>query len=54
MIKALMLAYKRNLVYKATCKELSSLSNAELYDLGLERYNIKFAAYEATYGKGTF
>ena len=51
MLKALINAYKRNMVYRATFNDLSSLSNKELYDLGIDRSSIKSAAYEATYGK---
>jgi len=51
MFKALFDAYKRNAVYRATYSELDSLSNKELYDLGMTRSSIRDAAYEATYGK---
>lgn len=47
-----MIALKRWRVYNATYSELNSLSNKELFDLGIDRSDIKSAAYEATYGKG--
>ena len=54
MLKALIDAYRRNVVYRTTYNELASLSNRELYDLGMTRGCIKDAAYEATYGKEAF
>ena len=51
MLKALVNAYKRHLVYRATYNELNSLTNKELYDLGIDRSQIELAAREATYGK---
>ena len=53
MLKALIDAYRRNVVYRTTYNELASLSNKELYDLGMTRGCIRDAAYEATYGKET-
>ena len=37
--------------YRHTCKELQSLSDRELNDLGLHRSGIRTVAYEAAYGK---
>lgn len=51
MIKALIIAYKRHAVYMATYKELNSLSDKELHDLGIDRSQIETVAREATYGK---
>ncbi|MFN3662681.1 MAG: DUF1127 domain-containing protein [Yoonia sp.] len=41
---------KRN-VYMTTLRELSSLSDRDLSDLGLSRTDIKAIALEAAYGK---
>jgi uncharacterized protein YjiS (DUF1127 family) len=51
MLKAMILAYKRHTVYRATYRELAALSNKELYDLGIDRSMIEEVAMEATYGK---
>lgn len=37
-------------VFRATCRELSVLSDRELGDLGIPRSNIKGLAMEAAYG----
>lgn len=37
-------------MYRKTVAELSSLSNNELFDLGLNRSTIKTSAIEAVYG----
>lgn len=49
MIKALILAYKRHAIYRATYKELQQLSDRELRDLGINRSDIECVAREATY-----
>lgn len=54
MLKALFDAYRKNVVYRTTYKELDSLSNRELSDLGMTRSSIKDAAYSAAYGKEAF
>lgn len=51
MLKAIMIAYKRHLIYTRTLKELESLSDRELYDLGIDRSEITRLAHEATYGE---
>lgn len=51
MLKALVTAYKRHLIYTATHKELSILSDRELHDLGINRSDIHTIAHEATYGE---
>ncbi|WP_322893400.1 MULTISPECIES: DUF1127 domain-containing protein [unclassified Yoonia] len=38
-------------VYLTTLRELQSLSNRDLADLGLSRSDIRFIAMEAAYGK---
>ncbi len=52
MLNAFMIALQRRRVYSVTYNELARLSNNELFDLGLNRSDIKSVAYEATYGKG--
>jgi uncharacterized protein YjiS (DUF1127 family) len=51
MIKALILAYKKHAIYRETYKELNSLSNKELHDLGIDRSDVEKVAIDATYGK---
>ncbi len=51
MFTSLLIAFKKRSVYRQTMKELNSLSNKELSDLGLERYDIENIAREAAYGK---
>lgn len=41
----------RRAVYRQTYRELSSMSDRELYDLGITRGDIEGLAYEATYGE---
>jgi uncharacterized protein YjiS (DUF1127 family) len=50
MLKAIMVAYKRHLIYTRTLKELECLSDRELYDLGIDRSEVAKLAHEATYG----
>ena len=50
MINKLSNWYSKHRAYKQTYKELNSLTNHELYDLGFDRGMIKHVAYEATYG----
>lgn len=51
MIKSIIDSYRKRKTYKSTYNELSSLSNRELYDLGIERCDIHKIAYESAYGK---
>lgn len=51
MIKALIIAYKKHAVYMATYKELNSLSDKELHDLGIDRCDIERVSRESTYGE---
>jgi uncharacterized protein YjiS (DUF1127 family) len=51
MLKAIFIAYKRHAAYRATYKELNSLSTKELRDLGIDRSDIEKVATDATYGK---
>lgn len=51
MLKAMIIAYKKYAVYRATFNELYSLSDKELYDLGIDRSQIEEAARDATYGE---
>ncbi len=51
MLKAIIVAYKRHLIYTRTLKELERLSDRELYDLGVDRSDIIRLAHEATYGE---
>lgn len=51
MLKAIVVAYKRHLIYTRTLKELERLSDRELYDLGVDRSDIIRLAHEATYGE---
>ncbi|AWB50219.1 hypothetical protein HYN69_04350 [Gemmobacter aquarius] len=41
----------RRAVYNQTVRELNVLTNRELADLGLSRYDIETVAREAAYGK---
>lgn len=50
MLKAIIAAYKKHAVYMATYRELSRLTNRELYDIGLDRYEIESIAKESAYG----
>ena len=47
-------ALKKRSNYKLTYKELDKLSDRELLDLGLSRADIKYIAYETSYGKEAF
>jgi uncharacterized protein YjiS (DUF1127 family) len=49
MIKALIIAYKNHAAYMATYKELNSLSNKELHDLGIDRSDIERVSRESIY-----
>jgi uncharacterized protein YjiS (DUF1127 family) len=51
MLKAIVVAYKRHLIYTRTLKELERLSDRELYDLGVDRSDIIRLAHEATYSE---
>lgn len=51
MLNALIVAYKRHAIYRATYNELSKLTNKELYDLGIDRSEIERVARDATYGE---
>jgi uncharacterized protein YjiS (DUF1127 family) len=50
MIKALIIAYKNHAAYIATYKELNSLSNKELHDLGIDRSDIERVSRESICG----
>ena len=50
MLKAMVLAYKRHAIYRATCKELAALSDKELRDIGIDRSIIEEVAIDAAYG----
>lgn len=50
MLKAMILAYKRHAIYRATCKELATLTDKELRDIGIDRSVIEHVAIEAAYG----
>lgn len=51
MLKALIAAYHKRVIYNTTYNELNSLSEKELSDLGITRGQIHEVAQEATYGK---
>ena len=51
MIEALKNWYHRRRVFKQTYRELNSLTNHELDDLGLDRTLITRVALEAAYGR---
>lgn len=51
MILALRNWIARRAVYRQTYRELSSMSDRDLYDLGITRGDIEGLAYEATYGE---
>ena len=50
MLKAIIAAYKKRAIYRATHRELSRLTNRELYDIGIDRYGIEIIAKESAYG----
>lgn len=52
MIKKFLNWYKARRMFKHTYRELSSLSNHELKDLGIDRSLITRIAFEAAYGDG--
>ena len=43
--------YAKHKMYKSTVKELSRLSDAELLDIGLSRYDIEALALQGAYGR---
>ncbi|PCD77556.1 DUF1127 domain-containing protein [Pseudothioclava arenosa] len=51
LFSALTEAWARRKVYRQTLRELKSLSNRELEDMGLHRSMITRVAQEAAYGK---
>lgn len=50
-VKSIKLAAQRRAVYDQTVRELNSLTNRELADLGIARLNIEDVARVAAYGK---
>lgn len=51
MIRDIKQWYQRRRAYKETYRELNSLTNYELKDLGIDRSMITRVALEAAYGK---
>jgi uncharacterized protein YjiS (DUF1127 family) len=51
MLRAIIAAYKKHLMYTRTLKELSVLSDRELHDLGITRSDIQSVAHDATDGE---
>lgn len=51
MIRALIDAYRKNSIYRQTYRELSTLTDYELRDLGIHDSSIDVIAREAAYGK---
>ncbi len=51
MISKLRLWIHRKSIYNQIVRELSSLSDRDLYDLGITRGDISSLAYESTYGE---
>ena len=51
MFKSILSAFRKRAIYNSTFKELSMLSDRELYDLGIERSQIEMIARESAYGK---
>ena len=51
MIKSLINAYRKHMIYRATYNELLKLSDHELYDLGIDRSQVEQVAIEAAYGE---
>ena len=51
MIRSIRVGLERRRVFKQTVRELQSLSNRELADLGIHRTMITRVATEAAYGK---
>jgi uncharacterized protein YjiS (DUF1127 family) len=50
MIESLKKWYRQRLIYKQTYRELNSLTNHELDDLGIDRTMVTRVALEAAYG----
>lgn len=50
MLRAIITAWKKYAVYRATYRELDSLTDKELADIGLSRSDFEFVAREAAYG----
>lgn len=46
--------YAKHKQYKNTVKELSRLSDAELLDIGLSRYDVEALALQTAYGRKLF
>ena len=44
-------SYNRYRIYKQTVKELNAMSDRDLHDIGLSRYEIEDLAYESAYGE---
>ena len=51
MINEIVKWYARKKIYRQTYKELNSLTNHQLSDLGLSRGSIEQIALESAYGK---
>ena len=51
IFKSIKVALERRAVYARTVRELNSLSDRELADLGISRLSIPQVAREAAYGK---
>ncbi|MCU0901525.1 MAG: DUF1127 domain-containing protein [Cypionkella sp.] len=51
VVKTIRVALERRRIFKQTVRELQSLSNRELADLGIHRSMITRVANEAAYGK---
>lgn len=50
MLKKIIAAYRKYAIYRATYNELQKLTDKELYDIGIDRYEIELIANEAAYG----
>jgi uncharacterized protein YjiS (DUF1127 family) len=48
---SILAATNQRRLYAATVRELSALSERELADLGISRFDIRQVAHEAAYGK---
>jgi uncharacterized protein YjiS (DUF1127 family) len=53
MLKAIISAYKKHALYRATYRELYRLTDKELLDIGIDRCEIDTIARETAYGKET-
>jgi uncharacterized protein YjiS (DUF1127 family) len=51
MLKAIISAYRKHAIYRTTYKELSSLPDKELRDIGIDRSDIENIARESAYGE---